>query len=209
MSAILALEALEQAKGSNAKTAILVEEVNNALLKQVFVASFDPFANYGVAKFKMPVALDAADVSDDELLALFLEDLLPRMESRDLSGNAAKSELEKFLSGCTEAVQKWCKRILLKNLRCGVQATTVCKVWEGLIQSFNVQLASSIDAVGDALGNLSVPGVVYPVMVDPKLDGLRCLVIKQGGEVTMYTRNGNEIDTLSTILAAIKAPFPQ
>jgi ATP-dependent DNA ligase len=46
--------------------------------------------------------------------------------------------------------------------------------------------------------------VTYPVRVEPKLDGLRCVAIKQGGEVTLFTRNGRVIESLPTIQAALE-----
>lgn len=33
----------------------------------------------------------------------------------------------------------------------------------------------------------------FPYIVQPKLDGVRCYIVKEDGEVKMYTRNGNEI----------------
>jgi DNA ligase-1 len=212
MSTINALEALESSAGSNAKKGILREEVNNALLQQVFQAALDPYVNYGVAKFKMPPALDASEiqVTQDEILALFIEDVLPRLEARDLSGKAAVKAVENFMAGGTEVVQKWAKRILIKNLRCGVQAGTLDDIWPGLIRSFNVQLASSLNVIANAKndGIIIKDDIVYPVMVDPKLDGLRCLTVKENGTVTMYTRNGRIIETLPTIQKALEAaPF--
>lgn len=41
--------------------------------------------------------------------------------------------------------------------------------------------------------------------VNPKLDGLRCVALKVNGKVTLFTRNGNEIDTLPEIVAALEA----
>lgn len=41
--------------------------------------------------------------------------------------------------------------------------------------------------------------------VNAKLDGLRCVALKRSGKVTLYTRNGNEIDTLPEIVAALEA----
>lgn len=33
----------------------------------------------------------------------------------------------------------------------------------------------------------------FPYIVQPKLDGVRCYIVREDGEVKMYTRNGNEI----------------
>jgi DNA ligase-1 len=84
-------------------------------------------------------------------------------------------------------------RILLKNLRCGVTATTVNKVWPGLVPHFGVQLANVLKGEPEK----------YPVIVDPKIDGLRLVAIKNSGRVRLFTRKGHEVETLPWIVEAL------
>jgi DNA ligase-1 len=44
----------------------------------------------------------------------------------------------------------------------------------------------------------------YPLIVEPKLDGLRCIAIKKNNVVTLYTRNGRSITTLPTIVKVLE-----
>ena len=37
-------------------------------------------------------------------------------------------------------------------------------------------------------------GMIYPVFVQPKLDGFRCLAFKEDDKVTLYSRSGDEFD---------------
>jgi ATP-dependent DNA ligase len=200
------LDELEAHNSRLVKENILERNVDNELLKKVFVAALDPYVNYGVAKFKMPKPnnfLFDVDASDDHVDG-FLS-LLSRLQFRDLSGNAAKNEVENFFGTMTTSEQKWCKRILLKNLRCGVQGTTVNKTWPELIKSFSVQLAVTLKTSVDENGNVKIDErVQYPVRVEHKLDGLRCFAVKNHGEVIFYTRNGREITTLHKIKDAIE-----
>mgnify|MGYP005834640341 CR=1 FL=1 len=199
------LEELETTSGSNAKKDILQAAKNNALLKRVFLAAQDPYTVYYVNKFKMPKPT-SKPLDDDDVVDSFLKDLLPKLSSRTLTGNAAKDAVSAQLEAMTELQQKWCQRILIHNLRCGVQESTVNKVWPGLIKSFSVALAGTLKSEftrGEGIKILEK--VNYPVRVEPKLDGLRCIAVKRNGEVTFYTRNGTVLETLPRIKAALEA----
>lgn len=199
------LEELESTSGSNAKKAVLEAARKNDLLKRVFVAAQDPYTVYYVNKFKMPKAgpqMDDIDLAMDK----FLTQVLPKLSAREVTGNDAKALVESAFSSMHEPMQKWCQRIILKNLRVGVQESTVNKVWPGLIKSFAVALAKTLKSEftrGEGIKILE--RVTYPVRVEPKLDGLRCIAVKKAGEVTFYTRNGTVLESMPKIKAALEA----
>jgi len=205
------LEELEATAGSNAKRDILELHRKNELLKRVFVAAQDPYTVYYVNKFKMPKpGVLSHEISDDEFLEDFLDTLQTQLSTRKVTGNAAKALVEsRFRSMPNETLQKWCLRILLKNLRCGVQESSINKVWPGIVKSFAVALACTLKSEfvkGEGIKILEP--VSYPVRVEPKLDGLRCIAVKKQGVVTFYTRNGTVLDTLPRIKAVLEAaPF--
>ena len=204
-SVIDIFESLESDNSRLFKEDLLERHRNNSLLKKVFIAAFDPYVNYYVSKFKMPPASTAGD-SDDVVVERFLKFISESLSTRKVTGNAAKEAVVKFFDGLSEKQQKWCLRILLKNLRCGVQETTVNKVWPGSITKFSVQLAETLSSHFEKDKGIIIDDVIeYPVRVEPKLDGLRCIAVKHGGEVTMFTRNGTVLETLPTIKAALEA----
>jgi len=198
------LESLESTSGSNAKRDILNRNRDNELLRKVFTAAQDPYTVYFVNKFKMPKACGIG--ADDIVVEHFLETITESLAQRHVTGNTAKDLVIRTFTDMTGPQQKWCLRILLKNLRCGVQETTVNKVWPGTIKGFDVALATTLSATHDPeKGIILNERPSYPLRVEPKLDGLRCIAIKQNGVVTMFTRNGTELDTLPTIKAALEA----
>ncbi len=204
MSVIDILEELEGTSGSNAKKEILETHVKNKLLKRVFIAAQDPYMVYHVNKFKMPPAKH--EHPDDEVIKDFLDVVLPELSSRRMTGNNAKTWVNDAFARMDEIQQKWCQRILLHNLRCGVQETTVNKIWPGSIKSFSVALACTLkSSFKEGEGIKILEPVNYPVRVEPKLDGLRCIAVKQKGVVTFYTRNGTVLETLPRIKAALEA----
>lgn len=200
------LEELEATAGSLAKRDILTENSDNELLKRVFVAAQDPYTVYYVNKFKMPPPREDVGDDDDARLEVFLAGINTLLATRQLTGNAAKDWVIDRFREMTDEQQKWCQRIILRNLRVGIQESTVNKVWPGTLKSFACALAETLKSTFvEGEGIKLLEPVAYPVRVEPKLDGLRCVAVKKDGEVTFYTRNGTVLETLPKIKAALEA----
>jgi DNA ligase-1 len=194
------LEELENADGGNHRLQILRENVNNDVLRMVMRMSFDPYTTYGVVKFKKHQVNELADDVEDDELRTFMGVLENEFATRRVSGNSAKEWIEDFFRNRSSLDRKWLERILLRNLRCGAQEKTVNKVWPGLINVFSVALAEKLDMTFSKDGKITINSVIsYPVVCQPKLDGLRLITIKHNGEVTQLTRSGNDVDTLPEI----------
>lgn len=206
-SVIDILESLESDNSRLFKEDLLEKNRRNVLLHRIFTVVGDPYVNFYVNKFKMPPALALnVGLSDDAVLEKFLDFSVDSLSTRTLTGNAAKNAVVKFFSEISERHQKWCLRILLKNLRCGVQETTVNKIWPGSITKFSVQLADTLRSHFEKDKGIVIDDPVkYPVRVEPKLDGLRCIAVKHNGEVTMFTRSGTVLETLPTIKSVLES----
>ena len=200
------LDLLESDNSRLFKEEVLERNSKNDLLRRVFVLVGDPYVNFYVNKFKMPKALSEAVTDDDKVVDSFLNMLVNDLSTRKIVGNEAKSAVNAVFQLMDTRQQKWCQRIILKNLRCGVQSTTVNKIWPGSIVNFSVQLAESLSTRHEpGKGIIIDDNIEYPVRVEPKLDGLRCVAVKQNGEVTMFTRNGTGLEPLPRIKAALEA----
>lgn len=187
------LDSLEATTSRLEKEAILKQNMDCNLLKLVLTAGLDPYTNYYVSKFKKPKP--ESDVENVNASLYNFIGKLEKLSTREVTGNAAKEYVHSIFSELDERLQKWAERIILKNLRIGVQATTVNKIWPGTIKSFEVALAETLDATGDSTTFTLAEPVKFPVYVEPKLDGLRCIAIKSNGKVTLFTRNGSLIDS--------------
>lgn len=200
MSTFDILEKLEATSSRLEKEVLLRQHLYHEGLKQAFVYAMDPYRTYGVIKFKMPAA--ATDPSEIATSAFY--GLLDQLAVRSVTGNAAKEALIQVFSVMTVHEQKWCLRILIKKLRCGVD-TTVNKTWPKLVPSFEVQLAAEVETTRTRNAFQIVPGEIkYPTYVDPKLDGLRMIAIKESGVVTLYSRGGQIFENFPQITQAIK-----
>ena len=201
-----AIEVLEYLESNNSrlfKEAVLREHVDNDVLRRIFILAEDPWKNWGVAKYDRMAPLDLAG-HEDEYFNNFM-DLLDELNDRKLTGNKARGAVEGAIAAFDALGQKWAERLLLRNLRCGVSATTVNKIWPGSVVPFAVALAESLTTEG-VNGDFRITDPIkYPVRVEAKLDGLRCIAVKHNGEVSMFTRSGTPLDTLPRIKAAIAA----
>lgn len=159
---------------------------------------------YYVNKLSLSKIEKTSNRSEDEQLKDFLDFISTKLSTRQLTGNAAKQATSDLISSMTPNCAKWAQRILLRNLRCGVQDSSVNKVWPGLIVKFSCSLAQTVDASVTENDFELQQTLQYPVRVEPKLDGLRCIVIKRNGAVIAYTRNGTILDTIPKILTAIE-----
>jgi DNA ligase-1 len=200
------IEILEQLESDNSrlfKEKVLTDNKDDLLLRGFLTMAFDPWKNWGVAKYNRPDPLPGNSNHEDVELSTFMV-LLEALNRRVVTGNKAREAVEVAMSQFDAVGQKWCERLLWRNLRCGVSATTINKIWPGSIVPFAVALAESLTTVG-VNGDFKITDPVkYPVRVEAKLDGLRLIAVKNRGEVSLFTRSGTPIETLPKIVQAIK-----
>ena len=97
-------------------------------------------------------------------------------------------------------IQEFVRKFVTKDLKLGISEKTVNKVYgAGTIPSFAVMLAESFEKKHD-----KVKDKFYITL---KLDGNRCLAIKEDGIVKFFTRKGQEIDGMTELAEHFK-PLP-
>ena len=119
-------------------------------------------------------------------------DIVERLVDRTLTGNAARDTVAEMMSESTRAEWNgWYRRILIKDLRCGVSEKTINKVVEKtnedyIVPTFACQLAhDSANHEGKLTGQK---------LIEVKLDGVRVItVVWPDGRVLQFSRNGKEL----------------
>ena len=114
------------------------------------------------------------------------------LANRKITGNAARALVEgAMLNATQEQWNRWYRRILIKDLRCGVSEKTINKVVEKIneryiVPTFACQLAhDSANHEGKLAGKK---------LVEVKLDGVRVITIAwPDGRVLQFSRNGKEL----------------
>lgn len=181
------LDELRATSSKNEKLRILGEHRSNEDLKQFFYLALNPYIIfYQKKEFDPSFCSNTPQLHLPETM-LWLKDMIA---GRILTGNAAIDAINSVLMNLAEDDAFVIRAILQKNPDCGVQESTVNKIWKGLIPTYPVLLAEPwSDKLADKL-NWSA-GVVGQL----KADGLRTnIIIDETGGVTVRTRAGNEMN---------------
>ena len=117
--------------------------------------------------------------------------LASQLRDRELTGHDARDAIEETMNEATvDEWNNWYRRILIKDLKCGVSEKTINNVVKKTkrsdlkIPTFNCMLAHD-----SANHEKKMIGKKF---LDYKLDGVRVITIILNGVVTMYSRNGKQ-----------------
>ena len=160
--------------------------------------ALDGFRTFGVQK--VPVAKkDGPGIPEAEFL-----DTIKKLEDRTLTGNEMRDKIEDLCNRSKmEEWNDWYRRILIKDLRCGVTHKTINKHSTMKVPVFECMLATdSAKHEKKMVGN---------VIVEPKLDGVRVIVIcdVDKDKVEMFSRNGKELNNFPKILEQFDSMLDQ
>jgi len=170
------------------KEGILAAEAeagNDALFRGIR-AALDPMITYGIKQ--VPEAVKDGRGLNPATFWTTAE----KLSKRQLTGDAARVAIVHMMNQATvQEWNGWYRRILIKDLRCGVSEKTVNKVVAKIndrysIPVFSCQLASDSAHHEDLLAGKKI--------VEVKLDGMRVItVVYPSGKVDQYSRNGKEL----------------
>lgn len=155
----------------------LKDLLTDTTFSRVVKFALDPFTTYGINKVPMPQEAATLNWNFNESTWSLLEHLASR---RFTGGDAIHEVLEEMFLLSNES-RELLKRILTKDLRCGVTAKTVNSVEPGMIPSFDCQLAHKYEERHIKQ---------WPVAVEPKYDGMRALLILEHSGGQFVSRTG-------------------
>lgn len=118
---------------------------------------------------------------------------------RELTGHAARDAIQLAMDVATK--DQWngfYRRILIKDLRCGISEKTVNKVLKKFKDIAPVPVFECMLAHDGANHESKITG---KKLVEPKLDGVRCLTVidYENQTVIQYTRNGKVLENFTHI----------
>lgn len=193
------IKELEADNSRLAKEAILKREIqnNNTELFNGLRMALDSYITFGVKKVPIHGGPDGQGLPWDAFAAL-----ATYLYKRELTGNEARDAIELAMSAATQDEWNyWYRRILIKDMRCGLSEKTVNKVLKGSsippVPVFECMLSHD-----GANHEKKIAGVK---LLEPKLDGVRCLTIVdyEMKTVTQFTRNGKLLENFSHITNAL------
>ena len=159
--------------------------------------ALDPLVTFGV---KQVEELDSEWSGQGCEWPIFKE-LADKLIKRELTGHAARDAINLVKSSCT--VEQWnmfYRRILIKDLRCGVSEKTVNKIAKKFPQ-YQIPVFTCPLAHDSANHEKKMVG---SKQIEIKLDGVRVLTIIRGNKVEMFSRNGKQFHNFGHIVAEIE-----
>jgi DNA ligase-1 len=160
--------------------------------------ALDGFRTFGIQK--VPTATQDGTGLSWERFAYVVN----KLENRELTGNDMRQTIDNLCETATvEQWNDWYRRILIKDLRCGVTHKTVNKHSQYKVPVFECMLADD--------SKKHEKKMVGEVLVEPKLDGVRVIAIcdVDRDEVKMFSRNGKELSNFPKILEQLDSMLDQ
>ena len=166
------------------KIALIEANRQNETFKRVLHMALDPYTNYYLRQVPKYTPVVPVPLPLDWAL-----DQLDQLVTRQVTGNAAISLLATILGSVNIDDAVVIKRIISKDLRCGVADATVNAVIKDFIPSYPCMLARAFDAK-------NIKNIHFPAYSQLKADGLRVNFHVTNGVVTICGRSGKMIDVL-------------
>jgi ATP-dependent DNA ligase len=188
--ALSILKRLEATTSRLEKEDILGEHADDPTLKTAFHLALDPLVNFYIKKVPEPDASKGERLS----LASAFQDMQSKICSRLLRGHDARDHVA-FLLGClSRDDQEVLRRVIGRNLKCGVSDATVEKIWPDLKFSYPCMLVSPLN---------EKTKIKFPCIAQTKMDGMRFNAICENGTVQYRSRAGKELDLFGALDAEV------
>jgi DNA ligase-1 len=157
--------------------------------------AYNPFYVFGIRQVPETTGLTGRDNPWTQFWAM-----LESLRTRSVTGNRAREAVEQMSQQFdSEEWNMLARRVLIKDLRCGISEKTINKVvgrTEYKIPIFSCQLAQDSTDHPKKMKGIK--------RLECKLDGVRVLAVVSGSTVTLYSRNGKEFENFPQIAQAIQ-----
>ena len=175
------------------KEGVVSDHIADADFRQGLQWALNPLVTFGVQQ--VPVSeTDGKGITNADFYKL-----AEGLYERELTGHAARDAIIDLCDQATnEQWNDWYRRILLKDLRCGVSVGTVNGVQKGTVPIFGCMLAHD--------GAKHPKKIKGACSVEYKYDGVRVIAIVQKGSATLYSRNGKILPNFNLIEDALSKP---
>jgi len=190
------IESLERDNSRLAKEAIIRAEAdcaNNIFFQGVRLA-LDPLITFGIKK-----VAEQKGPGGPGLDWTTFSEALEGFQTREVTGNAAQEVLQALMETATaEQWNLWYRRILIKDLRCGVSEKTVNNVVQKDYPSYVVPVFTCQLAHDSANHEKKVSG---KKQIEVKLDGVRVIcILHKDKRPEMFSRNGKQFHNFEHII---------
>ena len=203
---------LEKTSSRLDKERIIKDAWDNGILEffEGALMAYDALRTYGVKKVPLIEGDDDPNFAPSMDWERFKR-IVGQLESRELTGNAARDVLRAAADAAS--VREWngfYRRVLLKDLKCGVTEATINKVLEKADSTANTYIIPVFSCQLAKNGEDHPKKMTGTKLLDVKLDGVRIISVldKDKGTVTQYSRDGRLNENFSHISAMLAKLIP-
>ena len=160
--------------------------------------ALDPMVTFGLKQIDEKTDEDGTGLDWDSFTLA-----LTGFTTRNVTGNAARDMVSQMMKSATKAEWNgWYRRILIKDLRCGVSEKTINKVVSKKYDQYNIPVFSCQLAHDSQNHESKVSG---RKRIEVKLDGVRVItIVYPDGRVDQFSRNGKELVNFPHIREQLK-----
>lgn len=177
---------LQSTNGRNDKEFILKENSNNEELKKLFKYIYDPFLIYGIQGKKLR-KLQKLSTGKSEFNHLF--DVFEYLLKHPTGNDETVKKVVQFINNTDDGLRDFYIQCITKSLKTGCSSTTINKCWgKNFVIKFEVMLAKKYEDYDSKIKG--------EFAITLKLDGIRCVAIKENGSVSFFSRQGQPIEDL-------------
>jgi DNA ligase-1 len=165
--------------------------------------ALDPMITFGLKQIPEKTDEDGVGLPWDSFTLV-----ITGFVNRSLTGNLARTTVDQMMASATKAEWNgWYRRILIKDLRCGVSEKTINKVVEKKYAPYAIPVFGCQLAHDSANHETKVSG---KKLIEVKLDGVRVItIVRADGRVDMFSRNGKELNNFPHIAEQISSVIKQ
>ena len=164
------------------KEGVVENNLNNIEFQEGLSMCLDPLITFGVKQ------VPESEQDGDGLKWDDFKKDVDLLIEREKTGHAARDLIIDLMSSAKkDQWNDWYRRILIKDLRCGVSEKTVNNVAKRMDLEFKVPIFSCMLAHDGAKHPKKIKG---DCLVEYKYDGVRVIAIVKNGKATLYSRNG-------------------
>ena len=164
------------------KEGVIEKHINDKDFQEGLAMCLDPLVTFGVKQ------VPESDHDGGGLAWNDFKKSVDQLIEREKTGHAARDLIISLLnSSKKDQWNDWYRRILIKDLRCGVSQKTVNNVAKRMGLEFKVPVFSCMLAHDGAKHPKKIKG---DCLVEYKYDGVRVIAIVKNNKATLYSRNG-------------------
>ena len=181
------LTSLTSLKGRKDKET-LIKENDSPELRFLLETAFNPYLTYGIKEFTNVVTRTEIPTLEE------LEHTRRLLATRQVTGHDAMALLQKTIGVEDEETRKCLYKVFVKELRIGMEVKSINKIFDGFIPTFDIGLCEEFKEESNYLP-------VGQWAIEPKYDGLRCVVIIDNeGTIIFYSRTGKQMWNVDYVL---------